>query len=164
MSRPEDIAQWVVAWGGQAGIDLAPDANGHFNFVADGIPIRLSMEADVASSLLGAILEDRDLSASPGAMRALLEFAHLGVASQRCGVSLSDDGRPVLWLWLDWARLDAAGLTNTLNGFAATAAVGRQILAETPDGSRAVPVAEAQATPPRGGAGPGHPNADALRV
>jgi len=130
MSRREDIAQWVVAWGRQAGIDLAPDANGHFNFVVDGIPIRLSMEADIASSLLGAILEDRDLSASQGAMRALLEFAHLGVASQRCGVSLSDDGRPVLWLWLDWARLDAAGLTNTLNGFAATAAAGRQILAE----------------------------------
>jgi hypothetical protein len=64
-------------------------------------------------------------------MRALLEFVHLGVASQRCAVSLSDDGRPVLWLWLDWSGLDAAALTNTLNGFVAVATAAQQRLADT---------------------------------
>ena len=131
MSRAQDISQWVEAWGRQAGIDLAPDAKGHFSFVADGLPIRLSMESEVSSSMLAALLQDKDVGASPQAMRALLEFVHLGVASQRCAVSLSDDGRPVLWLWLDWSVLDAAALTNTLNGFVAVATAAQQRLANT---------------------------------
>lgn len=130
MSRAQEIAQWVLAWGGQAGIALAPDASGHFSFVADGLPIRVSMETEIASSVLAALLQEKSLAASPQAMRTLLEFAHLGVVSQRCGVSLSEDGRPVLWLWLDWAGLDAAGLANTLSGFVAVATAAHQQLAD----------------------------------
>lgn len=131
MSRAQDIAQWVEAWGRQAGIDLAPDDNGHFSFVADGLPIRLSMENEVSSSMLAALLQDKDVGASPQALRAMLEFVHLGVGSQRCAASLSDDGRPVLWLWLDWAGLDATALINTLNGFVAVATAAHQRLADT---------------------------------
>jgi hypothetical protein len=131
VSRAQDIAQWVEAWGRQSGIDLAPDAKGHYSFVADGLPIRLSMESEVSSSMLAALLQDKDVGASPQGMRALLEFVHLGVASQRCAVSLSDDGRPVLWLWFGWAGLDAAALTNTLNGFVAVAAAAQERLAGT---------------------------------
>lgn len=131
MSRAQDIAQWVEAWGRRVGIDLAPDVNGHFSFVADGLPIRLSMENEVSSAMVAALLQDKDLGASPQALRALLEFAHLGLESQRCAVSLSADGRPVLWLWLDWAGLDAAALTNTLNGFVAVATAAHQRLADT---------------------------------
>jgi hypothetical protein len=131
VSRAQDIAQWVEAWGRQSGIDLAPDAKGHYSFVADGLPIRLSMESEVSSSMLAALLQDKDVGASPQGMRALLEFVHLGVVSQRCAVSLSDDGRPVLWLWFGWAGLDAAALTNSLNGFVAVAAAAQERLAGT---------------------------------
>ncbi len=131
MSSAQDIAQWVEAWGRQAGIELVPDAKGHFSFVADGLPIRLSMEGEVSSSMLAALLQDNDVAASPSIMRALLEFVHLGVASQRCAVSLSENGRPVVWLWIDWSGLDYSALTNTLDGFVAVATAARQLLTDT---------------------------------
>jgi len=120
----------VRAWGARKGIDLIADASGHFDFAIDEIAVRVSGESQGQSTLIGAVLLDQDLGHSALAMRALLAFGHLGVTSRRCGVSMSDQGRPVLWFWIEWAPLDETALTNTLDGFLEVALAGRGFLVE----------------------------------
>ncbi len=129
MNAPTHLNAWLEAWGRQAGIDLAPDQGGNFNFAADDMPVRLGIDAEHESLLLAAILLDENLSEAPAAMRALLGFSHLGGPSRRCGVSMADNGRPVLWLWTGLTGLDATALANTLDGFVSTARAGRLLLA-----------------------------------
>lgn len=130
-ASPAGFKERLIAWSRAAGLHLEPDEAGHFNLAAGGLPVRFALDVESHSALLGALMLDEDISLHPPAMIALLNFGHLGGASSRCGVSIADNGRPVLWLWVDLSHVDTTALHNTLDGFLATAVSGHQILTDS---------------------------------
>ena len=130
MKMTEQLNAWLGQWSQQWGSTLALDASGQCAFAFDEMHFQLSLHDAEQSLLLAAELNGASIAERPDAMRALLDFAHLGGQSHRCGVSLAPQGEPVLWLWLETGTLDAASLSNGLTGFVTTAQAAREALAE----------------------------------
>ena len=128
MKLQDQINDGLRAFGHLVGTRLALDATQQCAFVFDGIHFQVGWYEADACLLLAAELHERDVTARAPVLKALLEFAHLGGPSQRCGVSLTANGQPALWLWLNAHELDVACLGNALSAFVATAQHGHQLV------------------------------------
>jgi hypothetical protein len=128
MNTRNELEDCLVRWASQHGGSLTMTPDGICAFTADDMTVQLTMDEEGESLLLAAKPIDEDLAQRPSVMRALLRHAHLGEDTGRCGVSLSESGKPAIWHWLSTASIDAVGLENRLNRFLAIAASTRQIL------------------------------------
>ncbi|MPM75628.1 hypothetical protein SDC9_122622 [bioreactor metagenome] len=138
MKQAEQIQEWLARWGKQVGADLGLDAGGQCAFVFDQLHFQLGLYDDEQSLLLAAVVYPGDVSAQPAVMKTMLQFAHLGGQSHRCGLSLAGSGEPVLWHWQRTQVLDEAQFSNLMSGFVATAQNTRTVIT-----AAASPAAEA---------------------
>ena len=130
MSSHYAIGQWLAGWGRPHGLNLALNKAGECAFAYGDVTVQVNVDETGREILCAALLAEQDVSGNAQALRALLQWAHLGAASHRCAVSLAASGRPVLWRWLDGAQQDELSLANSLTGFCLAADKAREHVAD----------------------------------
>jgi hypothetical protein len=119
MNTQQEVEGWLVRWASQNGGSVQLEPEGICAFSVDDMPVQLTLYAEDETLLMAAQAMDVDFAAHPSSAAALLRYAHLGESTQRCGLSLTGTGRPVVWHWLSTQALDAASLEAHLDGFLA---------------------------------------------